>query len=144
MPICWKMLAAARNVPQQMPPMSVFLLYALCCSSPGPVILSPGPVTSPLEPEILSPGPVILSPANLFFSAGAVTTETAPTATAASAIRAALNVIGSMLSMPVRWKTKAVPQIMAVSMSKALPNIFLSFIQTLRDQWNCSCAHQQI
>ena len=28
--------------------------------------------------------------------------ETAPTATAASAMRAALNVIGSMLSMPTR------------------------------------------
>ena len=90
--------------------MTVSLLYALRCSSPGPVATGP-------------------APASLFFSAAVAATETAPTATAASAIRAALNVIGSMLSMPVRWKTKAVPQIMAVSMSKALPSIFLSLIQ---------------
>ena len=54
------------------------------------------------------------------------------------------NVIGSMLSMPVRWKTKAVPQIMAVSMSKALPSIFLSLIQALRDLWNRFFGDQQV
>ena len=48
--------------------------------------------------------------------------------TAARAMRAALNVIGSMLSMPTRWNTKAVPQIIAVSNSSRLPNIFLLFI----------------
>ena len=51
---------------------------------------------------------------------------------AASAMRDALNVIGSMLSIPTRWKTKAVPQIMAVSMRSAFPSIFLfSFIGPL-------------
>ena len=47
----------------------------------------------------------------------------APTATAASAIRAAENVSGSMCSMPTRWATNAVPQIIAVSASSALPSI---------------------
>jgi hypothetical protein len=47
-------------------------------------------------------------------------------------MRDALNVIGSMLSIPTRWKTKAVPQIMAVSMRSAFPSIFLfSFIGPL-------------
>ena len=43
-----------------------------------------------------------------------------------SSILAALNVIGSMLSIPVRWKTKAVPQIMAVRMRSTFPSILLS------------------
>ena len=65
--------------------------------------------------------------ASFSFSDAMGRSDTAPTATAASAILAALNVIGSMSSMPTRWNTNAVPQIIAVSISSAFPSTLLLF-----------------
>ena len=62
------------------------------------------------------------------FSEAMGSIDTAPTATAASAILAALNVIGSMSSIPTRWNTNAVPQIIAVSISSTFPSILLLFL----------------
>ena len=91
-PICWKMVAVARKKPQPRPPSSVLR----CVSARSAV-----PAGSALRP---------------------VSSATAPTAAADSHIRAAQNVSGSMLSMPTRWATKAVPQIRAVRVSSRLPS----------------------
>ena len=102
MPICWKMLAAARNAPQHIPPMIVFLRYAAYSFR--------------------------LMTASFSFSDAMGKSDMAPTAIAARAILAALNVMGSMSSMPTRWNTNAVPQIIAVSISSIFPSILLLFL----------------
>ena len=48
-----------------------------------------------------------------------------PTVSVASAMRAALKLIGSIRALPTRWLTKAVPQMSAVRSSIALPSIRL-------------------
>ena len=49
---------------------------------------------------------------------------------AASHMRAEVKVTGPMLSMPTRWATKAVPQIIAVMNRRILPSIFLFFMES--------------
>ena len=72
-----------------------------------------------------------LMTASFSFSDAMGNSDTAPTAAAASAILAALNVIGSMSSIPTRWNTNAVPQIIAVSIRSAFPSILLLFFINL-------------
>ena len=56
--------------------------------------------------------------------------EAVPAVRAASHILAEVKVTGPMLSMPTRWATKAVPQIIAVMSRRILPSILLFFIES--------------
>ena len=102
-PICWKMLPNARKMPQQMPPMIVF-------------------------PEDALSSPVL--PGAAFFLRQI---DTIPTANAARVIRDAVNVMGSMLSIPTRWKANAVPHMIATRISRRLPSILFFSITHLPD-----------
>ena len=56
--------------------------------------------------------------------------DAGPAVRAASHMREEVKVTGSMLSMPTRWATNAVPQMMAVMSRRILPSIFLFFMES--------------
>jgi len=45
-------------------------------------------------------------------------------------MREEVKVTGSMLSMPTRWATNAVPQMSAVMSRRVFPSIFLFFMES--------------
>ena len=97
-PACCRILPAVRHTPQHTPPMRAERSRARR-SSAG----------SDAAPRLR-------------------TRASAPTATAARAMRAAVKLMGSIRALPTRWLTKAVPHMKAVRSRSRFPSIFLFFI----------------